>query len=99
MQAAARQLSNVSFVPRVPVGDIGPVLARADALLVHLKDDPLFQNHDPVEDASLHGGRPPHSDGCRAETPKRWFDKRTAESSAIRKTPANSLTRWRHSLR
>jgi len=37
-----RNLSNVAFLPRRPVGEIGALLGRADALLLHLKDDPLF---------------------------------------------------------
>ncbi len=35
-------LDNVLFLPRRPVSEIGSLLSRADALLVHLKDDPLF---------------------------------------------------------
>jgi glycosyltransferase involved in cell wall biosynthesis len=35
-------LRNVIFLPRRPVEAIGALLHRADALLVHLKDDPLF---------------------------------------------------------
>jgi glycosyltransferase involved in cell wall biosynthesis len=58
-EAAARRLSNVSFVARVPVGEIGPVLARADVLLVHLKDDPLFRITIPSKtQAYMAAGRP-----------------------------------------
>ena len=42
-KAAELQLANVTFVARVPFSEIGPILRRADALLVHLKDDPLFR--------------------------------------------------------
>lgn len=35
-------LDNVLFLPPVPMSDIGGVLSRADALLVHLRKDPLF---------------------------------------------------------
>lgn len=35
-------LRNVLFLPRRPIEEIGALLHRADALLVHLKDDPLF---------------------------------------------------------
>ncbi len=35
-------LDNVLFLPRRPVSEIGSLLSSADALLVHLKDDPLF---------------------------------------------------------
>jgi colanic acid biosynthesis glycosyl transferase WcaI len=58
-ETAARELSNVSFVARMPVGDIGPVLARADALLVHLKDAPLFRITIPSKtQAYMAAGRP-----------------------------------------
>lgn len=33
--------ANVLFVPRQPVDKIGRILAAADALVIHLKDDPL----------------------------------------------------------
>lgn len=36
-------LSNVIFVPPVPMTEIGGFLAAADALLVHLRKDPLFE--------------------------------------------------------
>lgn len=34
---------NVRFLPRMPTQEIGRVLGWADVLLVHLKDDPLFE--------------------------------------------------------
>lgn len=37
------QLTNVQFLKRRPMSEIGQVLACADVLLVHLKDDPLFE--------------------------------------------------------
>ncbi|ATP43802.1 glycosyltransferase WbuB [Pseudomonas putida] len=37
-----RQLDNVTFLPGVPMSQVGAYLASADALLVHLKKDPLF---------------------------------------------------------
>lgn len=41
--ASARGSSNVIFLPRMPMSAIGRVLEAADVLLVHLKDDPLFE--------------------------------------------------------
>ena len=41
-RTASLGLKNVLFLPRRPVEEIGALLHRADALLVHLKDDPLF---------------------------------------------------------
>ena len=41
-RVAAMGLTNVLFLPRRPVTAIGALLCRAEALLVHLKDDPLF---------------------------------------------------------
>jgi lipopolysaccharide/colanic/teichoic acid biosynthesis glycosyltransferase len=40
---AEQRLSNVQFLSRRPMSEIGRVLECADALLVHLKDDPLFE--------------------------------------------------------
>lgn len=42
-RARAEKLSNVEFRTRVPPSEIGAVMAQADALLVHLRDDPLFR--------------------------------------------------------
>lgn len=39
----ARKLKNVVFIPRVPMAEVGAILAEADVLLVHLKNDPLFE--------------------------------------------------------
>ena len=36
-------IGNVSFLPRQPMDEMGKVLACADALLVHLRDEPLFR--------------------------------------------------------
>jgi glycosyltransferase involved in cell wall biosynthesis len=41
-RATSLGLTNVLFLPRRPANEIGSLLGRADALLVHLKDDPLF---------------------------------------------------------
>lgn len=41
-RAAELGLTNVLFLPRRPVAEIGALLQGADALLVHLRDDPLF---------------------------------------------------------
>lgn len=41
-QCGSLNLENVKFVPRMPMEQVGQLLARADALLVHLRDDPLF---------------------------------------------------------
>lgn len=42
-RAAALDLGNVIFLPAMPMSKIGVVLASADALLVHLRRDPLFE--------------------------------------------------------
>lgn len=41
--AMSLRATNVRFLPRMPMSEIGGVLAVADVLLVHLKDDPLFE--------------------------------------------------------
>ncbi len=43
LRQRAEQLPNVRVLPAVPMSEVGGYLARADALLVHLKDDPLFE--------------------------------------------------------
>lgn len=40
--AAQNSLANVAFLPAVPMTEVGRYLQAADALLVHLKKDPLF---------------------------------------------------------
>lgn len=53
------QLSNVSFQSWQPLAAMGTILEQADALLVHLKDDPLFQMTIPSKtQAYLAAGRP-----------------------------------------
>ena len=42
-QAAQRGLTNVVFLPAVPMAEVGTYLQAADALLVHLRKDPLFE--------------------------------------------------------
>lgn len=39
----ALTLENVLFLPAVPMAEVGTVLSAADALLVHLRKDPLFE--------------------------------------------------------
>lgn len=58
-RATAMGLSNVLFFPRRPATEIGALLNRADALLVHLKDEPLFSITIPSRiQAYLAVGRP-----------------------------------------
>lgn len=42
-RAAQQQLRNVVFLPPVPMAEVGTLLSAADALLVHLRKDPLFK--------------------------------------------------------
>lgn len=52
-------LPNVLFLPRMPMQEIGSVLRRADVLLVHLRDDPLFKITLPSKtQAYMAAGRP-----------------------------------------
>ncbi|MFZ4856350.1 MAG: glycosyltransferase family 4 protein [Desulfuromonadaceae bacterium] len=52
-------LANVIFLPRRPFSEIGSVLSMADLLLVHLKDDPLFEITLPSKtQAYMAAGRP-----------------------------------------
>ena len=42
-RALDMRLPNVLFLPSVPMGEVGTILSAADALLVHLRKDPLFE--------------------------------------------------------
>jgi lipopolysaccharide/colanic/teichoic acid biosynthesis glycosyltransferase len=54
-----RGLTNVEFLPRRPLSEIGEILTLSDALLVHLKEDPLFSITIPSKtQAYLMAGRP-----------------------------------------
>lgn len=53
------RLLNVRFLPRVPLQEVQRFLARADALLVHLADEPLYRITIPSKtQAYLYAGRP-----------------------------------------
>ncbi len=57
--AEKMELDNVKFLPRQPMHAMGGILAGADALLVHLKDDPLFRITIPSKtQAYLAAGKP-----------------------------------------
>lgn len=57
--AAEKRLSNVRFLSRQPSSEVGSTLALADALLVHLRDSPLFRITIPSKtQAYLCAGRP-----------------------------------------
>lgn len=58
-EANLRGLPNVEFMPRRPINEIGEILTLSDALLVHLRDDPLFSITIPSKtQAYLMSGRP-----------------------------------------
>lgn len=58
-EAEVRGLDGVTFLPRRPPAEMKAVLARADALLIHLRDDPLFRVTIPSKTQSaLLAGRP-----------------------------------------
>lgn len=42
-RAKGMQLNNLVFLPAVPMAQVGALLQKADALLVHLRKDPLFE--------------------------------------------------------
>jgi len=57
--AEEMKLVNVRFMPRQPMHAMGSILAGADVLLVHLKDDPLFRITIPSKtQAYLAAGKP-----------------------------------------
>jgi len=52
-------LTNVNFLPQMPMEEVGHVLDAADAVLVHLRDDPLFAISIPSKiQAYLFAGKP-----------------------------------------
>ena len=52
-------LSNVRFLPRVPLQEVQRFLAASDALLVHLTDEPIYRITIPSKtQAYLYAGRP-----------------------------------------
>lgn len=54
-----KKVFNVIFLPQIPVSEIGSIFRMADALLVHLKDTPLFEMTIPSKtQAYLAAGRP-----------------------------------------
>ncbi|MFA4915067.1 MAG: glycosyltransferase family 4 protein [Syntrophales bacterium] len=58
-KAEGMGLMNVTFLPPQPIEAMGPIFAMADALLVHLKDDPLFRITIPSKtQAYLYTGKP-----------------------------------------
>lgn len=59
LEAQRRELANIVFLPPRPARDMGPLFAQANALLVHLRDDPLFSITIPSKtQAYLAAGRP-----------------------------------------
>ena len=59
LRTKASNLSNVQFLDPMPPSEIGTVLANADVLLVHLKDDPIFRITIPSKiQAYLFAGKP-----------------------------------------
>ncbi len=59
LKGMATNLSNVQFLDPMPPSEIGRVLANADVLLVHLKDDPIFRITIPSKiQAYLFAGKP-----------------------------------------
>ena len=59
LQRAAEGLPNVEFLGWMPPSEIGPLVESAGALLLHLRDDPLFRDTIPSKlQAYLFAGRP-----------------------------------------
>ena len=54
-----KNIINVTFIPQVPMAEASKIIARADVLLVHLKDHPLFKITIPAKtQAYLAAGKP-----------------------------------------
>lgn len=53
------RIDNVKFLARRPITEVGPILRLADVLLVHLRNDPLFEITIPSKtEAYMAAGRP-----------------------------------------
>lgn len=72
--AADRQLGNVVFLERVPVERVRYSLAQADCLLVHLRDDPLYEITIPSKIVSYLACGQPIVAGLRGE-PRQLLEK------------------------
>jgi len=57
--AVQKQLTNVTFLPAVPMAEVGSYLDAADALLVHLRKDPLFSITIPSKTQAYRAGGKP----------------------------------------
>jgi colanic acid biosynthesis glycosyl transferase WcaI len=58
-KVADERIANIKFIPRQPIDKVGAILSRADALLIHLRDDPLCRIGIPQKtQAYLAAGRP-----------------------------------------
>ena len=58
-RVAEKKLTNVFFVPRVPMNKVGEILSASDALLVHLNENELFKITIPSRtQAYLAAGKP-----------------------------------------
>jgi glycosyltransferase involved in cell wall biosynthesis len=58
-EVAKKNLNNVVFLPAVPMAEVGSYLYEADALLVHLRKDPLFEITIPSKtQAYMSAGKP-----------------------------------------
>ena len=58
-RVAEKKLTNVFFIPRVPMSQVGEILSASDALLVHLNDNDLFKITIPSRtQAYLAAGKP-----------------------------------------
>jgi colanic acid biosynthesis glycosyl transferase WcaI len=58
-RSVAMELDNMTFLPQRPASQMSPIFEAADALLVHLRDDPLFAITIPSKtQAYLAVGRP-----------------------------------------
>ena len=59
LKAESDGLSNVQFLPRMPMSEIGGIYSVADALLVHLRDEEIFRSTVPSKiQAYMHAGKP-----------------------------------------
>jgi colanic acid biosynthesis glycosyl transferase WcaI len=91
--AEEMKLDNVRFMPRQPMHAMGSILAGADVLLVHLKDDPLFRITIPSKTQAYLAAGKPILMGVRGDAADLGEASHSPASSANRVIPKALLMR------
>ena len=88
-ETADRRLPNVTFYPQIPQAQLRIFLRAADALLVHLKDDPIFRRAIPSKTQTYLAAGKPILMGVRGDAED--LIKRSGAGLAFRPEDASAL--------